>query len=195
MISYLPLSHVAGLMLDVVAAVVCGNTVWFAQHYALKGCIVTTLDEVRLTIFLGVPWVWEKFMDKVVINTSRVTGIKGYLLSKSRVCSARIQQWIAFTLLPCFPGSLSCIFPSSLFCCFLPLFHFSCLISPLFPFFLSLLQSYYPSLSFPFTYHFSLLVPFCFFCIFHCCLVLVHVKDLLVSCYHVSWEERMRKNA
>ena len=101
-ISYLPLSHVAGLMLDVVAAVVSGNTVWFAQPDALKGSIVTTLNEVRPTIFLGVPRVWEKFRDKVVVSTSGTTGFKGYLLSKSRVCSASIQPWSAFALLPCF---------------------------------------------------------------------------------------------
>ena len=108
-ISYLPLSHVAGLMLDVVAAVVCGNTVWFAQPDALKGSIVTTLNEVRPTIFLGVPRVWEKFRDKVVINTSGATGFKGYMLSKARVCSPSIQPWNAFALLACF--SLSFSFP------------------------------------------------------------------------------------
>lgn len=91
-ISYLPLSHVAAMMLDIIAMLVGGNTVWFAQPDALKGSIVTTLNEVRPTIFLGVPRVWEKFKDKVELVTSGATGIKGYMLSKSRAIGKKTSE-------------------------------------------------------------------------------------------------------
>ena len=43
MISYLPLSHMAAQMIDIMAAVMIGHTVWFAQPDALKGSIKHTL--------------------------------------------------------------------------------------------------------------------------------------------------------
>ena len=43
MISYLPLSHIAAQMIDIMAAVMIGHTVWFAQPDALKGSIKHTL--------------------------------------------------------------------------------------------------------------------------------------------------------
>ena len=42
-ISYLPLSHIAAQMIDIIAAVMIGHTVWFAQPDALKGTIKNTL--------------------------------------------------------------------------------------------------------------------------------------------------------
>ena len=42
-ISFLPLSHIAAQMIDIMAAVMVGHTVWFAQPDALKGTIKNTL--------------------------------------------------------------------------------------------------------------------------------------------------------
>ena len=61
MISYLPLSHIAGLLIDIFVGIAANNTVYFADKGALKGTLPNTLRDVRPTIFGGVPRVWEKF--------------------------------------------------------------------------------------------------------------------------------------
>ena len=60
MISYLPLSHIAGQMLDMHMPMKTGCQIYFAQPDALKGTLGVTLKEVRPTTFFGVPRVWEK---------------------------------------------------------------------------------------------------------------------------------------
>jgi len=71
-VSYLPLSHVAGMMVDMVCpiamAAMTGNpcTVHFARPYDLKkGTIGNRLRCVQPTLFLGVPRVWEKIAEKM----------------------------------------------------------------------------------------------------------------------------------
>ncbi|CAE8596898.1 unnamed protein product [Polarella glacialis] len=71
-LSYLPLSHVAGKMVDIAASVYCAArkpshvTVYFARPYDLKvGAIKDRLVACKPTIFLGVPLVWEKNADKL----------------------------------------------------------------------------------------------------------------------------------
>jgi len=64
-VSYLPLSHSAAQMVDVWMAMSSGACVSFADKNALKGSLVDTLREARPTIFLGVPRVFEKIMEKM----------------------------------------------------------------------------------------------------------------------------------
>lgn len=71
-LSYLPLSHVAGMMVDIVAPVILTSTkdtfgtIYFARQYDLKaGTIKDRLCAARPTMFLGVPLVWEKIADKL----------------------------------------------------------------------------------------------------------------------------------
>lgn len=75
-LSYLPLSHVAAQMIDVIFPMVCTSahagvvlgkdvsrhyeTVYFARPDALKGTLKLSLVACRPTLFLGVPRVWEK---------------------------------------------------------------------------------------------------------------------------------------
>jgi len=82
-LSYLPLSHVAGKMLDMVAPVTMTatcpgwGTVYYARNYDLKaGTIKDRLCVARPTIFLGVPLVWEKIADKLRAIGAETTGIK-----------------------------------------------------------------------------------------------------------------------
>lgn len=63
MISYLPLSHIAEQMMSLHFPVTCGATVSFAESLEKLG---DNLREVRPTIFLGVPRVWEKIQAKMV---------------------------------------------------------------------------------------------------------------------------------
>eukprot|EP00026_Physarum_polycephalum_P004408 Phypoly_transcript_04427.p1 GENE.Phypoly_transcript_04427~~Phypoly_transcript_04427.p1 ORF type:complete len:660 (+),score=152.47 Phypoly_transcript_04427:135-2114(+) len=65
-ISYLPLSHIAAQMSDIYAPATSGCSLYFAKPDALKGSLGETLKEVRPTIFLGVPRVWEKIMEKMI---------------------------------------------------------------------------------------------------------------------------------
>eukprot|EP01063_Lacrimia_lanifica_P035206 TRINITY_DN6658_c0_g2_i1.p1 TRINITY_DN6658_c0_g2~~TRINITY_DN6658_c0_g2_i1.p1 ORF type:complete len:767 (+),score=285.42 TRINITY_DN6658_c0_g2_i1:78-2378(+) len=71
-LSYLPLSHVAGMVLDIVGPVVTTATthpwtVTFARATDLKeGTLKFRLLEVRPTVFLGVPRVWEKIQEGIL---------------------------------------------------------------------------------------------------------------------------------
>jgi len=75
MVSYLPLSHIAAQMLDVHGPMVAGAQVSFARPDAMQGTLVNTLTDVRPTMFLGVPRVWEKIEEKMKAVGAENTGI------------------------------------------------------------------------------------------------------------------------
>lgn len=54
-VSYLPLSHVAGQLIDIYLTMYIGACAYFAQPDALKGTLTVTMKEVRPTLFFGVP--------------------------------------------------------------------------------------------------------------------------------------------
>lgn len=62
-VSYLPLSHIAEQVVSMHGPVIMGATCWFAESLDLLG---DNLREVRPTIFVGVPRVWEKIQAKMV---------------------------------------------------------------------------------------------------------------------------------
>lgn len=64
-VSYLPLSHIAGLQFDLTNHLIFGCQVYFAKKDALQGTLVETLQWCRPTLFLAVPRIWEKFEDKL----------------------------------------------------------------------------------------------------------------------------------
>jgi len=59
-VSYLPLSHIAAMGIDIFSSLYCGASVHFADNQTLKGSLKDTLLRVRPTLFFGVPRVWEK---------------------------------------------------------------------------------------------------------------------------------------
>lgn len=65
LVSYLPLSHIAGLQFDITSSMVFGCKLYFAKPDALQGTLVESLQWARPTLFLAVPRVWEKFEDKL----------------------------------------------------------------------------------------------------------------------------------
>jgi long-chain-fatty-acid--CoA ligase ACSBG len=79
-ISYLPLSHIAAQMLDIVLPIVHASELHFAQPDALRGSLPQTLQDVRPTLFLGVPRVWEKVEAKLRDTVRTATGLKKSLL-------------------------------------------------------------------------------------------------------------------
>ncbi|CAE7521505.1 ACSBG2, partial [Symbiodinium pilosum] len=82
-LSYLPLSHVAGKMIDVCFPFVATSTtpawvtIYFARPYDLKaGSLGERLKVARPTVFLGVPLVWEKIADKLRAIGAANSGLK-----------------------------------------------------------------------------------------------------------------------
>ncbi len=63
LVSYLPLSHVAEQLLTVHTPMTLGALVCFAESLEKLG---DALQEIRPTVFLGVPRVWEKIQAKMV---------------------------------------------------------------------------------------------------------------------------------
>lgn len=76
MVSYLPLSHIAGLLLDVMSHIFMGHKLYFAKPDALQGTLVQTLSWAKPTYFLAVPRVWEKMEEKL----KEIGASKGTLL-------------------------------------------------------------------------------------------------------------------
>lgn len=76
LISYLPLSHVAGQMVDIFLALTFACTVYFADKDALKGTLVKTLQVARPTRFLGVPRVYEKIQEKMLQVGAQGSAVK-----------------------------------------------------------------------------------------------------------------------
>ncbi|CAD8094982.1 unnamed protein product [Paramecium sonneborni] len=64
-VSYLPLSHVAAQLVDIVGIFRWGGHLYYANPDALQGSLIVTLKEVRPTFFLGVPRVWEKIYEEM----------------------------------------------------------------------------------------------------------------------------------
>eukprot|EP00760_Papus_ankaliazontas_P010100 PhM_4_TR14202/c0_g1_i1/m.70140/K15013/ACSBG; long-chain-fatty-acid--CoA ligase ACSBG len=103
-VSYLPLSHIAAQVLDLAFPVWVAHslpnvnaTVHFARPDALKGSLGVTLKAVNPTMFLGVPRVWEKFVEgiKAKAKAAPATGLKKRLVEWAKdvgLRAARAQQ-------------------------------------------------------------------------------------------------------
>eukprot|EP00033_Pygsuia_biforma_P002504 GCRY01002774.1.p1 GENE.GCRY01002774.1~~GCRY01002774.1.p1 ORF type:complete len:654 (+),score=167.21 GCRY01002774.1:167-2128(+) len=81
LVSFLPLSHVAGQVLDIFMPMVTGCKVVFASPDALKGSLVVTLREARPTLMLAVPRVWEKMMFSLKEAGAQTKGLKRSIAS------------------------------------------------------------------------------------------------------------------
>lgn len=66
LVSYLPCSHIAANTNDIAGSLINGFRITFADRDALKGSLVKTLKEVRPTILLAVPRVYEKIREKLL---------------------------------------------------------------------------------------------------------------------------------
>lgn len=85
LISYLPLSHVAGMMVDIICPVALTSNpknnsytvVHFARPYDLKlGTLKNSLQSIQPTFFIGVPRVWEKISETMKAIGATITGVK-----------------------------------------------------------------------------------------------------------------------
>jgi len=87
-VSYLPLNHVAGQMLDVIYPLYTtqfpetyATTYFPATCYLKKRCIPEQLKDAKPTIFLGVPEVWDGLRLKIELATG--SGLKLWLREKA----------------------------------------------------------------------------------------------------------------
>lgn len=87
-VSYLPLSHQAEQLLTNVVSLLVGGQSYFCPEI---GQVRDYLGDVRPTVFLGVPRVWEKFEAALRGRLSAATGIK-----------AKLAKWAMDTELSCF---------------------------------------------------------------------------------------------
>ena len=78
-VSYLPLSHVAGTFIDIYLIMYGGGAVYFADKMALQGTLLKTLVEAKPTLFFGVPRVYEKIQEKMMEAAKANTGLKKQL--------------------------------------------------------------------------------------------------------------------
>merc|ERR1740138_1816433 len=82
-LSYLPLSHIAGGLMDILNPVYyagankLSGTIYFARPYDLKEMtLAARIQFVRPTIFLAVPRVFEKIQARMMAVGASITGIK-----------------------------------------------------------------------------------------------------------------------
>lgn len=81
LISYLPLSHIAEQMVSLMVPLISGCTSWFAESLDLLG---DNLREVRPTVFLGVPRVWEKIQAIMVAAGAQSPPLKKKIAAWAR---------------------------------------------------------------------------------------------------------------
>mmetsp|Transcript_15004 Transcript_15004/g.29248 ORF Transcript_15004/g.29248 Transcript_15004/m.29248 type:complete len:782 (-) Transcript_15004:160-2505(-) len=91
LLSYLPLSHVAGMMVDIICPLLMSArmkgwcVVHFARNYDLKrGTLGQRLVSVEPTFFLGVPRVYEKIAEKLKAVGAETTGLKKKLSTTAK---------------------------------------------------------------------------------------------------------------
>ena len=89
-VSYLPLSHIAEQMTTIHGPLVTGACVAFAESLEK---LPENLREIRPTIFLGVPRVWEKIQQKMIEKGSSNSGLKKMMAKFARgVALARVDK-------------------------------------------------------------------------------------------------------
>lgn len=97
-VSYLPLSHVASQIIDIVGNVFAAVTVVFAEPTALQGTLVDTLKEVRPTLFFSVPRIWEKIEEKMKNIAAQNGKIKTMIGKKTQIKNKNFNNFCFFHL-------------------------------------------------------------------------------------------------
>uniref|UniRef100_T1J7B3 long-chain-fatty-acid--CoA ligase n=1 Tax=Strigamia maritima TaxID=126957 RepID=T1J7B3_STRMM len=83
-ISYLPLSHIAALGVDLYLAILSESTVYFAHPDALKGKLLDDLILAQPTLFMAVPRVYEKIKEKLQAAEESLSSIKKKIIKWAR---------------------------------------------------------------------------------------------------------------
>jgi long-chain-fatty-acid--CoA ligase ACSBG len=95
-ISYLPLNHIASQLMDIYIPICSIGTVTFASSDSLRNKnIISVIREVKPTIFIGVPRVWEKMEEEIKSKLSSnddgwFAGTVKRLMSSGKVIRTKI---------------------------------------------------------------------------------------------------------
>jgi len=81
-VSFLPLCHVAAFSMDVLVNLIEESILYFAQPDAMQGSLVKTFQDVRPTLVLAVPRVYEKIHERVLS-----------VLSKKGAFTQKLSNW------------------------------------------------------------------------------------------------------
>ncbi len=95
-VSYLPLSHIAALLLDILGPIYIGCEVYFARPDVMRGTLVETLNLVQPTWFFGVPRVYEKIYEKMMSVGKDTTGIKKTIATWAKGKGAQYTENMQF---------------------------------------------------------------------------------------------------
>jgi long-chain acyl-CoA synthetase len=89
LLSYLPLSHIAEQLISMHCGIWNSLQVYFAESMEK---LPENLREVRPTIFLGVPRVWEKFKARIEDGLTQTSPRKRKLLERARAVATTFQR-------------------------------------------------------------------------------------------------------
>eukprot|EP00092_Neocalanus_flemingeri_P023238 GFUD01025198.1.p1 GENE.GFUD01025198.1~~GFUD01025198.1.p1 ORF type:complete len:664 (+),score=168.76 GFUD01025198.1:121-2112(+) len=90
-LSYLPLSHIAGNMVDIHVPMFVAGTTYFADKDVLKSTLLENTQWCRPTAFFGVPRVWEKLMEKLLEKGKDIKGIKKTISKKAKIAGLKFH--------------------------------------------------------------------------------------------------------
>ncbi len=91
-LSYLPPSHVASLVVDGYMMMHIGAAVHFADKNALKGTLVENLKEVRPTILVAVPRVFEKIEERLLEMGRKNRGLKKAVMDWAKAAASEYHR-------------------------------------------------------------------------------------------------------
>ena len=91
-LSFLPLSHIAPVMIDLYMNMSVAGTAVFADADALRGTLVDNLKEVRPTRFWAVPRVYEKIKERMQEVGRQNTGLKKSLAEWAKAAATERRE-------------------------------------------------------------------------------------------------------
>lgn len=71
--SYLPLNHIASQMTDIYLSTMMGFEIYFPDQMVFKTTMIENLKNIKPTIFVGMPRVWQKIREGILKETSKST--------------------------------------------------------------------------------------------------------------------------
>ncbi|KAH8279657.1 hypothetical protein KR054_000143 [Drosophila jambulina] len=105
-VCYLPLSHVAAQILDLLFSLLCAGCVTFADRNALKGTLIKTFRRTRPTTMFGVPRVFEKLQVRLVAAEAKANPLSRLLLAQARASVAEYKTTLIEGKTPSLCGSV-----------------------------------------------------------------------------------------
>lgn len=79
-ISYLPLNHIAGQLMDIYIPICLAGSVYIAKQNAIKKNLIKNIKYAKPTIFASVPRIWEKIIDEIEYNKRKLPDYQKILI-------------------------------------------------------------------------------------------------------------------